>query len=209
MPRYRLHCFGESGNAYKPALYLARSGADWEPVWVNFFEGQHRSAEFVAMNEYGQVPVLEDGDLRLSQSGLILQHLQEQIGKFAPKDEAERREVMRWLLWDNYSFTSVLAPFRFIGHFTPPEKRDAGVLAFLGARMKNALKVLDRRLAGRDWVAASGPTIADFSIAGYLYYGDELPFDLNEYPNIVRWLDRLKALPGWKGPYDLMPRKPA
>lgn len=207
MARYRLHCFGESGNAYKPALYLALSGADWEPVYVNFFEGQHRTADFVAKNEYAQVPIMEDGEITLSQSGLILHYLQEQEGKFAPADAAEAREVMRWLFWDNYSFTSVLAPLRFIGHFMPAEKRDAAVLAFLGARMKTALKVLDRRLAERDWVAAAGPTIADFSIVGYLYYDGELPFDLTDYPNIVAWLGRLRALPGWVGPYDLMPRR--
>ena len=207
MARYRLHCFAESGNAYKPALYLALSGADWEPVYVNFFEGQHRSAEFTAKNEAAQVPILEDGDLCLSQSGLILDYLAEQEGKFVPTDAADKREVLRWLLWDNYSFTSVLAPLRFIGHFMPEAKRDAAVLAFLQGRMKTALRVLDKRLAGRDWVAAAHPTIADFSIAGYLYYDGELPFDLKDFPNVVAWLDRLKALPGWVGPYDLMPRR--
>ena len=205
MARYRLHCFAQSGNAYKPALYLALSGADWEPVWVNFFEGQHRSPDYTMMNEMAQVPVLEHGEVRLSQSGLMLEYLAEQEGRFAWADEAERREVKRWILWDNYSFTSVIAPLRFIARFVPEEKRPEGVVPWLSMRLRPALKTLDARLNGRDFVATPGLSIADLSIAGYLYYGEELPFDLNEFENITAWLGRIRATEGWAGPYDLMP----
>ncbi len=205
MPAYKLTCFGQSGNAYKPALYLALSGAEWEPVFINFMKGAHKQPEFVAKNEMAQVPILEHGDLCISQSAVILDYLLEQEGKFGWNDAEERREVMRWLFWDNYSFTSILAPLRFIGHFVPEDKRDPGALGFLQQRMANALKTLDKRLEGREWVALDRLTIADLSIAGYIYYGDELPFDLNAYPNVVAWKDRLARQPGWKAPYDLMP----
>ena len=207
MPAYKLTCFGQSGNAYKPALYLALSGAEWEPVWINFFKGEHKQPEYLEKNDMAQVPVLEHGDVCIAQSGVILDYLLEQEGKFGWNDAAERREVLRWLLWDNYSFTSIIAPLRFIGHFMPEEKRDPGALGFLQQRMANALKTLDKRLENREWVALDRLTIADLSIAGYIYYGEELPFDLNAYPNVVAWKDRLAAQPGWKGPYDLMPTK--
>ncbi len=203
---YKLHCFAQSGNAYKDALYLALSGADWEPVWVNFFEGEHRSEDYLAKNEMAQVPLLEDGDVCVSQSAVILDYLAEKEGKFRWANDAERREVFRWLFWDNYSFTSIIAPLRFIGHFMPEDKRDPSVLGFLQSRLKVALETLDKRLSGRDFVATPGLSIADLSICGYLYYGEELPFDLAKYPNIVAWLDRIKAMPGWKAPYDLMPK---
>ncbi len=206
MPEYRLTCFGPSGNSYKAALYFALGGIEWTPVWINFFEGEHKSPEFLAKNDMGQVPLLEHGDVTLAQSGAILDYLVGQEGKFGWKDDAERREVMRWVLWDNYSFTSVVSPLRFIGHFLPEDKRDPNVLGWLkNFRVLPALKTLDTHLEGRDFVATDGLSIADLSIAGYLYYGDELQFDFAEAPNVQAWLDRIKAMPGWKGPYDLMP----
>ncbi|SES72170.1 glutathione S-transferase family protein [Oceanicella actignis] len=203
---YKLHCFAQSGNAYKAALYLELAGADWQPVFVNFFEGQHRSADYLEKNDMGQVPLLEHEGRSISQSAVILDYVSEREGKFRWANEDERLEVFRWLFWDNYSFTSIVAPLRFIGHFMPEDKRDPAVLGFLQSRLKGALKTLDQRLSGRDFVATPGLSIADLSICGYLYYGEELPFDLGAYPNIVAWLDRIKAMPGWKAPYDLMPK---
>ena len=207
MSEYRLSCFAQSGNAYKCALYFAVGGIEWTPVWVNFFEGEHRSDAYKAKNEAAQVPVLEHGDVTVSQSGAILDYLVRQEGKFGGANEAENREILRWILWDNYSFTSIVAPYRFIGHFMPEEKRNADVLGFLGMRLKPALQVLDDRLATRDFVATPGLSIADLSILGYLYYGEELPFDLSEHKNVTAWLERIKNMPGWKSPYELMPTK--
>jgi glutathione S-transferase len=207
MPEYRLTCFGQSGNAYKPALYFALSGTEWTPVFIDFMHGAHKQPEFIAKNDMAQVPVLEHGDVTIAQSGVILDYLVEQIGQFGWESPEERREVMRWVFWDNYSFTSILAPLRFIANFVPEEKRDPGALAFLQQRMANALKTLNKRLEGREWVALDRPTIADLSIAGYIHYGEELPFDLSDYPNVEAWKDRLAALPGWKPPYELMPLK--
>jgi glutathione S-transferase len=71
------------------------------------------------------------------------------------------------------------------------------------------MKVLERHLSDRDWVVGASPTIADFSLCGYLYYPEQFAFDRAEWPNIDAWLDRIAALPGWQHPYDLMPRTPA
>jgi len=78
----KLHCFGESGNAYKAALALELSGLAWEPVFVDFFGGEGRSPEFRAKNIMGEVPLLEDGDIRLTQSGVIQQYITDKSGKF-------------------------------------------------------------------------------------------------------------------------------
>lgn len=206
MSAYKLTCFGQSGNAYKPALYFALGGIDWEPVWIDFFHGAHKAADFTAKNDMAQVPVLEHGDVTIAQSAVILDYLVEQEGKFGWENAAEKREVMRWVMWDNYSFTSMFAPFRFFATFVPEEKRDPGAMKFMAMRMANALKALDARMAGRDWVALDRPTIADLSIAGYCYYGDEVPFDFNDYPNVKAWKERLAALPGFAMPYELMPK---
>ena len=82
-----------------------------------------------------------------------------------------------------------------------------GRLLGLDSEEAAAVTVSASSLEGREWVALDRPTIADLSIAGYIYYGEELPFDLSDYPNVDAWKDRLAALPGWKPPYELMPLK--
>lgn len=204
----QLYCFGESGNAYKVALMLAVSGADWVPVWVDFFNGGHRRPDFLALNPMGEVPLLVDGERALSQSGAILTWLAEKLGRFGGEDGAERLEILRWLLWDNHKFTANIAIHRFLANFLPPAQRQPEVIAFHAARQKSAMKVLERHLTGRDWVVGAGPTIADFSLCGYLYYPEAFGFDRAEWPAIDAWLNRIAALPGWRHPYDLMPRGP-
>jgi len=207
MTDFTLDCFLESGNAYKAALMLELSGADWQPRRVAFFAGQTRSPEFRDMNVMGEVPVLThhkpDGDVVLSQSGAILDYLARETGKFGPENEEERREILRWLLWDNHKLTSYVATFRFMNHFQ--KKTDDPVTQFFQARAVNAWKVLDTHLATRDFVAAGHPTIADLSICGYLFWPDQIGMDPGAYPNIEAWLGRIAGLPGYKRPEDLMP----
>ena len=204
----KLHCFGESGNAYKAALTLTLAGYDWEPVFVDFFNGETRGEEFRKLNVMGEVPVLVDGDLVLSQSGAIMYHVVEQTGKLggAPGEE---NEVLRWVLWDNHKMSSQAGMTRFLMNFLPEEKRPKDVIAFTQARLKNAYAALDAHLADRDWIVGKAPTIADLSCCGYLYYPEPFGFDRKDWPNINRWLDGIAALPGWKHPYDLMPGNPS
>ncbi len=205
----KLYCFGESGNAYKCALALELTQTPWQPVYVDFFKGEARSPAFLAINEMGEVPVLVDGDLTLSQSGLILQHIAEKTGRLGGADAAEAREIWRWILWDNHKFSTQIGTARFLANFLPEDKRPAGVIPFLQGRIKTAYTVLERHLAGRDWIVGQGVTIADLSCCSYLYYPEPYGFDRADWPNIDRWLTRIAALPGWKHPYDLMPGNPS
>lgn len=205
----KLYCFGESGNAYKCALALELTQTPWQPVYVDFFKGEARSPAFLAINEMGEVPVLVDGDLTLSQSGLILQHIAEKTGRLGGADAAEVREIWRWILWDNHKFSTQIGTARFLANFLPEDKRPAGVIPFLQGRIKTAYTVLERHLAGRDWIVGQGVTIADLSCCSYLYYPEPYGFDRADWPNIDRWLTRIAALPGWKHPYDLMPGNPS
>ena len=156
----------------------------------------------------GEVPVLEHGELRLSQSGVILDYLAQRYRDFGAKSEEERREILRWTLWDNHKLTGSIASLRYLMKFVPEEKTDQGVIAWLGKRAGTALKVLDRHLFTQEWVAADRITTADLSCVGYLYYDHEFGHDLTAYPNIERWRQAIAALPGWKHPYDLMPGHP-
>ncbi len=208
MSQYQLHCFAQSGHSYKVALMLELCGADWAPIWVDFFHGGVRSPEYRALNPMGEAPVLVEGDEAHTQSGAILYLLAERYGRFGPETDAENRDVLRWVLWDNHKCSAQLGTLRFWRNFLAPEKRNPDVLKFIDGRCKAALKILDAHLAENNFVAAGRPTIADFSCCSYLFWMDELGLDATDWPHITAWLDRIRALPGWKHPYDLMPGHP-
>jgi glutathione S-transferase len=205
----QLYCFGESGNAYKVALALTLSGMDWEPVYVDFFHGATRTPEFRALNEMGEVPVLVDGETVLTQSGVILDYISSRTGKLGGRSAAERRELLRWLFWDNHKLSTQIGVTRFQMNFVPLEKRPAEVIAFLQARLKSAYTVLNGHLADRRWIVGDQPSIADLSACGYLYYPEPFGFSRSDWPHIDAWLDRIAALPGWKPPYQMMPGNPS
>ncbi|XDA97227.1 glutathione S-transferase [Sulfitobacter sp. LCG007] len=206
----KLYCFGESGNAYKAALALELSGLDWEPVKVDFFGGETRRPEYREdINVMGEVPVMIDGDLRLTQSGVIQDYVAEKSGKLGGRDAKERREILRWVLWDNHKLSSQAGMTRFLMNFLPPEKRPQEVIDFMQSRLKAAYAVLDQHLEDRDWIVGGSLTNADLSCCGYLYYPEPFGFVRKDWINIDAWLTRLSEQPGWKHPYDLMPGSPA
>ena len=206
MSDYQLYCFGESGNSYKAALMLELAGQKWEPIFVDFFNGETRTPEYRSqVNEMGEAPVLVHGDKKISQSGVILSYLAEQTRKFGPKSEDERREILRWTLFDNHKLTSYIATLRYM--IALAKTGETPVTEFLRGRVLNSLKLVNGHLTNHDFMIGKRPTIADLSMCGYLYYGDELPFALSDFPKVENWLDRIKNIPGWKHPYDLMPRK--
>jgi glutathione S-transferase len=210
MSEYQLYCFAQSGNAYRVALMLNLIGADWQPVLVDFFKGETRTPAYrTDVNEMGEVPVLVHGSKKISQSGVALTYLAKRSGKLKPEGDDEELEVLRWLIFDNQKVNGFLGPYRFLRCFAKPPG-DAAVLSFLKARIDNVLGILDQRLAGRPYVVGERPTIADISLVAYLYYPpEEFGFDIAAtHSNIAAWLDRIKALPGWKHPYDLMPGHP-
>jgi glutathione S-transferase len=200
----KLYCFGESGHSYKAALALELSGLDWAPVHVDFFRGETRGAEYRQhVNEMGECPALVDGDVKLTQSGVIQDYITEKSGKFGGTD---RREVLRWVLWDNHKLSSQAGVLRFLMNFLPEEKRPQPVIDWMQGRLTGALEVLDGHLAGRDWIEGGAVSNADLTCCGYLFYPEPFGFDRSAWPNIDRWLSNIAALPGWKAPYDLMPR---
>jgi glutathione S-transferase len=207
MSEFKLYCFGESGNSYKPALMLEICRLDWQPVWVDFFNGATRDPAFRHdVNEMGEAPVLEHGALRLTQSGVILDYLAERTGRYGAENASERREIWRWILFDNHKFTASLATLRFLVNFA--KTGETPVTEFLRARAINAIKIVDGHLADNSFVIGKRLTIADISLCGYVFYGEELTIPLASYSNLQKWMDRIRALPGWKHPYDLMPRAP-
>lgn len=204
---YRLHGFCQSGNTFKVAFLLRALEQPWEPVFVDFMHGVTREAAWrEAANEMGEVPILEDGPRRLTQSGLILSYLARKHGAFGGDTEDEQHEVLRWLLFDNHKFTSYFATYRFMKAFAATAP-DPAVMAWLRGRLDNAFNIVDKHLEVRPFMVGGAPTIADFSLCGYLFYPlEESDYEVKaRFPHITSWLSRVQALPGWAHPYDILP----
>ena len=180
MPTYRLHYFPESGNSYKLALMLTLCGQSFEPVWTDFAGGVTRTAEWrKTVNEMGEIPVLEEDGVRLTQTAPILLKLAEQYGRFSGESAEEKFEVLRWLFWDNHKLSGYMATYRFMRTFTPSP--DQNVLKFLRKRLDDFLGILERHMQQNDFAAS--------------------------HPAVHAWLQRIAALPGWRSAYDLLPGK--
>jgi len=207
----KLHGFAQSGNTFKVAFLLRALGEPWEPVAMSFAEfagGATRDAAWrEGVNAMGEVPVLElDNGKKITQSGAILTMLADRHGKFGGKNEDEELEILRWLFYDNHKFTSYFATWRFMKSFAAKEP-DPAVAAFLKSRIDSAFFVVDKHLAGRDYIVGDALSIADMSLSGYLFFPpEESGYVLEErFKNLAAWRDRLKAAPGWGDPYQILP----
>ncbi len=203
MTTYRLHYFPESGNSYKLALMLALCGQTFEGVWTDFGGGVTRTPEWrAAVNDMGEIPVLEEDGARLTQTALILRRLADRYERYAGDDP---EDVLRWLIWDNQKLSGQMATYRFLRSFVPGT--DPAVLKFFRRRVDDCLSIAEARLTNRDFVMGADPTIADISMCAYLSFPeDETGYDLRvSHPAVRAWLDRIAALPGWMAPYDLLP----
>ena len=165
--------------------------------------------QYRALNEMGEVPVLVDGDTVLTQSAVIQDYVSSKTGKLGGRSAAERREVLRWMFWDNHKLSGQAGATRFLMNFLPPEKRPAEVIAFQQGRLKAAYTVLNDHLASRGWMVGDQVSLADTACCGYLFYPEPFGFDRKDWPHVDRWLDRIAALPGWQHPYDMMPGNPS
>lgn len=206
----KLYCFGESGHSYKAALALQLAEIDWTPIFVDFFNGETRSDQYRnQVNEMGEAPVLVDGDIRLTQSGVIQNYLYNKTGKHGGKDEAEKLEILRWILWDNHKLSSFAGNTRFLMNFFPKDKRPQPVIDFNLARLKSSYGILENALTDKDFLVGNKISHADMTCCAYLYYPEPFGFERDDWPNIDRWLGNISTIPGWQHPYDLMPGNPS
>ncbi|WP_428483347.1 glutathione S-transferase family protein [Rhodopila sp.] len=208
MSDYKLHYFPESGNSYKLALMLTLCGQAFEPVWTDFgsgitwTEGWRRS-----VNPMGEIPVLVEDGVSLTQTAPILLRLADKFGRFQGTDETERFEILRWLFWDNQKLSGFMAAYRYRRAFT--ENPDRHVLDFMKARTDDFLNILESSLKEQRFIVGDKPTVADLSMTGYLAFPKhESGYDLDaSHPAIGAWLGRIRALPSWAAPYDILPGK--
>ncbi|MEI8266609.1 MAG: glutathione S-transferase family protein [Betaproteobacteria bacterium] len=190
-------------NCRKVLAGLDLIGEPYELVHVDYFTGQQKEPAYTALNPNASVPAMVDGDFVLWESNAILQYAADKRGNDAayPQDLRTRADINRWLLWESSSWFPSCYVFLVENCVKPllGGSADAAVLEAQQAQFHKLAGILDARLAGSDWVAGSGPTIADIALAApmHLHGWQQLP--LAQHQNIVRWMTRnVEQLPCWK-----------
>jgi glutathione S-transferase len=175
---------------------LTLCGERFEPVWTDFGGGVTRTAEWRrTVNPMGEIPVLEQDGVSLTQTAPILLKLAERYGRFGGENPKQHFEMLRWLFWDNHKLTGYMATYRYLRTFTPSP--DPQVLAHFRKRIDDFLGILEQHLQRNAFAIGDRPTVADFSMMAYLSYpNDETGYDLAAtHPAVHAWLARIARLP--------------
>jgi glutathione S-transferase len=185
-----------SGNCYKVRLVAAHLGIPLELQHMDVVDRSNRKDVLGALNPALRVPtlVLDDGR-PLAESGAIVWHLAEG-SRFIPADPYERAQVLQWMFYEQYELEPSLAVVRFLVAYSgrPDDHRE-----LIDQRTKSGHKVLDTlesHIGSRDWFVGDAMTLADVALYAYTHVAPEGGFDLEPYPGIRRWLDRVAAEPG-------------
>ncbi len=186
-----------SGNCYKLQLAAGLLGIEYDWHDVDILKGESRSADFLALNPAGEIPlvVLDDGR-RLSESNAIINYFAEGT-PLAPIDAYHRATIQQWQFWEQYNHEPRIAVARFIKLYQGlPEARRAEFDA-LQKPGHRALNLMDQRLLNQPWLAGDQLSMADISLYAYTHVAGDGGFDLSPYAGINAWLARITEQPGY------------
>lgn len=186
-------------------MFALDQGVDLDYQVVDLFTGEHLKPEYAAINPNCLVPVLEDGDFRLTECATIIRYLADKVGSPAyPKDLKARARVNEMMDWFNSNFYKDLGyglvyTQTFPHHKRPSEAVQAGTLDWARTKSKAWLKILDEHLIGpnKSFLCGDSITLADYLGAEMIAVGSLIRCDYSGYRNIERWMSRMKALPSW------------
>lgn len=190
----KLYHYPLSGHSHRVRLFLSLIGVEAELAQVDLGSGEHRAAPFLALNRFGQVPVLEDGDTIVSDSNAILVYLAKKYERsdWLPEDPAGAAAVQRWLSVAAGQIAYGPGAARLVALFNA--RFD---MAEVSARAHAILRLIDAELDTRIWIAASRPTLADVALYSYIARAQDGRIALSSYPAIQAWLTRIETLPGF------------
>jgi glutathione S-transferase len=183
-----------SGHAHRARLFLSLLGVDYETVPVDLRSGEHKAPAFLALNPFGQVPVLDDDGTIVPDSSAILVYLAKKLGRtdWLPEDPEGAARVQRWLAVAAGPIAFGPAAARLVTVFGAAFRPEEVI-----PRAHAILTLVEAELGLRDWLAAGHPTIADVALYSYVAAAPEGNVDLAPYPAIRAWLARIEALPGF------------
>jgi glutathione S-transferase len=196
----KLYHFPLSGHAHRARLFLALLAVPHQVIDVDLANGEHKTAAYLSMNPFGQVPVLDDDGFMVSDSNAILVHLAKKFGRtdWLPDDAANAARVQRWLSVAAGEIAFGPAAARLITVFKSSHRAEEVI-----ARAHLILGRMEKELEERNWIASeragttSTPTIADVALYSYTASAPEGNVDLSAYPAVRAWLARVEALPGF------------
>ena len=191
----KLYDFPLSGHAHRVRLMLSLLGLEHELVPVDLKSGEQKSEEFLALNPFGTVPVLVDGDVVLRESTAILTYLARAYGPdWYPIEPAAQAEVQSWLATATKEIATGPGAARLVTVFGAELDHPA-----LIASSHALLKIIDAHLEDRNWLALGKPTVADIAAYSYIAHAPEGHVSLAAYTNVQRWLANIRKLPGFIG----------
>jgi glutathione S-transferase len=201
----RLTLYGSftSSSSYKPMLYLSLARLPFSFRTVNLKIGKQNEPEHLARNRYGKVPVLRHRGLTIVQSNVVLSYLAQATGHFEGKTEQDRWTAREWLDWESDAISNVAK----VRHYSRFRQVDPAVMAYFRPPAEAALSFVDKSLNGREWLVGDSPTIADIGCWGRMVFMAEGGMNIENWPHLLAWSNRLKAMPGFALPYDLIPSK--
>jgi glutathione S-transferase len=201
----RLTLYGSftSSSSYKPMLYLALARLPFSFRTVNLKIGVQKEAEYLAVNRYGVVPSLKHKGLTILQSNVILDYLAHTTGHFEGRTEQAKWQAREWLSWEADHITAVAR----VRHSARFRKMHDEVIAEFKPRAEAALSFVDKTVADQKFLVGDYPTIADIGCWGRMVFMAEGGFEIANWPHLEAWANRIKAMPGFALPYDLIPSK--
>lgn len=187
-----------SGNAYKVKLLVALLGLEYEWVRIDLMKGEHKSPEYLARNPFGQVPTLEDGEVTLSDAQAILVYLARTYGgdDWLPMDAIALAQVVRWLSIAAGEVRQGVENARLFHLFGAGTKIN---IERATAKSEFILNQLDQHLSTRTWLELERPTIADIAVFPYVALARDGKIELDNYPHVLSWIERIKQLPNFVG----------
>jgi glutathione S-transferase len=183
-----------SGNCYKVRLFAGLAGIPLDIEAVDFLDGAHKRPPLIDLNPWGELPVLQDGDLALRDSQAILVYLAARYAdeRWLPRDAAGMAQVVQWLSTAANEVQNGPAAARLVDKFgSAIDKADTL------RRSARIMPLIEAHLAKHDWLALDRPTIADCAVFPYVALAPEGGVSLADYPAIRAWIARVKALPGF------------
>lgn len=184
----KLYDYLPSGNSYKVRLLMSYLGQTYQHVPIDIHKAETHTADFLAKNPAGQIPLLELDDGRvIAESNAILLYLGEG-SPFVPDDKFDRAKMYQWMFFEQYKHEPAIAVARFIRHYAMESRAED--LPNLMTRGNAVLAIMDRHLKDREWFACDAQSLADIALYAYTHVADEGGFELSAYPNIQKWLLR-------------------
>lgn len=193
-----LHEYAASGNCYKVRLTAAFLGIPLERREYDIMKGETRTPEFLAnVNSNGRIPVLQVGDRFIPESNAACYYIAEG-SSLIPADRFDAADMLRWMFWEQYNHEPNIATLRFwLGWVGVEELTEVQRLQIAGKRQAGdaALKLMDDHLRGRDWLVGASMTLADICLFAYTHVAGDADFDLQRFPHVLSWIERIEAQP--------------